>query len=68
MPADFPVTVPVTALTVAIAVLVLLHAPPATASLSFIVSFTHNFNGPVIVTGDESTLTIVVAKHPVPVR
>jgi hypothetical protein len=57
---------PVDPTTVATAVLLLVHVPPATASLSAVVEATHTNNVPVIVAGEVFTVTVVVAIHPVP--
>jgi hypothetical protein len=62
VPADTPVTVP-EELTVAIAVSVLLHAPPGAASLSDVVDSAHTVAVPAMLpaTGNAFTVTNVVA-------
>ena len=63
VPALTPVTIPVLAM-VATAVLVLLHVPPAVASLNEVVEPLHTIKAPLIpggVVGNISTVTTVVA-------
>ena len=47
-PADTPVTIPVEEPTVALAVLLLLHTPPADASLRVLVWAIHTDDGPLM--------------------
>ena len=62
LPADIPVTTPVVGPTVAIAVLLLLHVPPATASVKVVVVLKHTVEKPAIVPEDKtSTVTVLVA-------
>ena len=64
MPADTPVTVPVSEPTVATVVLVLVHDPPPAGSLSVTVSLAHTLAGPLIVVGERLTVIVVCALHP----
>jgi hypothetical protein len=63
-PTVSPVTMPVNKLTVATVVLLLLHVPPAVASLNIVVSPKHTFVLPVIGAGNGFTVTVVVMKQP----
>lgn len=65
MPVAIPVTIPKPE-TVATAVLLLLHIPPAVASLRAIVAPAHTVVGPVIADGKGFTVTTVVMLQPVP--
>lgn len=67
VPAATPVTIPVPDPTVAITVLLLLHAPPVVASLSVVVWLTHAVVAPVIADGSAFTVTGFVDIHPLPV-
>lgn len=62
VPAVMPVTAPVL-LTLATAVLLLLHTPPVTASLNVVVPPVHTVMVPVMVPADgvPDTVTVVVA-------
>ena len=60
MPADLPVTIPVVISTVAIPVALLLHVPPAIASVNCVVSPGHTVNVPVITPGNGLTVTTAV--------
>ena len=60
-----PVTTPVTISTVANAVLLLLHVPPAVASVSVIDKPPQTVDGPAIDTGSGSTDIVRVAIQPV---
>ena len=64
VPAPVPETIPVTGSIIAVVVLLLDQTPPAIISLREIVSPAHSSARPDIKTGDESTLTIAVARHP----
>ena len=61
MPVDTPVAMPVVLPTVAIAVLLLLHVPPDTASVSVVEMPVHVVAGPVIAAGALLMVTSVVA-------
>ena len=61
VPADAPVTTPVAALTVASAVLLLLHVPPVTVLPKAVVRPTHTFVVPVMATGVVFTVRLAVA-------
>lgn len=66
MPAETPVTTPVDGLTVATAVLLLVHVPPATLSVNVIEDPTHVPDGPPI-GGSEVlpvTTNVMVRKQP----
>ena len=67
VPADMPVTTPVTGSTVPTAVLLLLQLPPGDEELSVVVRVTHTLAVPVIVPGPALTVTTAVAKQPVDV-
>lgn len=63
VPKDTLVTSPDAATTVATEVLLLLHVPPAVASLSCVVPPKHTLDAPVM--GDSAfTVTVVVVEHP----
>ena len=64
MPEDTPVTNPVVALTVATAVLVLLHVPPNVPSVNTEVWPTHIVVVPPIAPGIGLTVTVIVAEQP----
>jgi hypothetical protein len=64
VPEATPVTIPVDEPTVAIAPLLLLHAPPAVVSFKFSVDPTHTGLEPVIPVNG-LTVIIVVVMHPV---
>jgi hypothetical protein len=51
-------------LTVPTAVLLLLHVPPLTPSVSAAVVSAHRLNGPTIAPGDGSTVTVAVLLQP----
>ena len=63
VPPDTPVTSPGLT-TVATAVLLLVHVPPKTASLSTISEPSHTEDGPLISAGVGLTVTVVVAIQP----
>ena len=63
MPAVDPVTRPPTTVMLPVP-LVLLHVPPAIASLSNVVKPWHTLNVPSIGPGVAVTVTITVVKHP----
>jgi hypothetical protein len=63
-----PVTAPVAGSTEAIAVLLLLHAPPATAFDNVVVAPVQMVVPPVIEAGDGLTVTEAVAGVPQPVE
>lgn len=67
VPALTPLTMPVPEPTVAIAVLLLLHAPPVIVSLSVVVAPTHAVADPVIVGGNAFTVTAFIALQPEPI-
>ena len=60
-----PVTTPVVEPTVPTAVLLLIHVPPPDRSVSAVVKPMHTFILPIIVTGNELTVTEVPAAQPV---
>ena len=60
VPADAPVTTPVAALTVASAVLLLLHVPPVTVLPKAVVRPTHTLFTPVIAAGIGLTVKPVI--------
>ena len=64
VPVPVPETVPVTGSIIAAEVLLVDQIPPAITSLREIVSPAHSTARPDIKTGDESTLTLAVARHP----
>lgn len=66
VPVVAPVTTPDAEPTGAIAVLLLLHAPPVVASVSVIVAPTHTLLLPVIAAGEVLTVTVAVVAQPVP--
>ena len=61
-----PVTVPFVPLTVATAVLLLVHAPPPDVELKLVFDPEQTFNDPVIVAGLAFTVTGVLVRQPVP--
>ena len=65
VPAVPPVTTPVVEFTVA-DVELLLHVPPAVASVSVIVAPTHTAVGPVMAVGAGVIVMVLVARQPVP--
>ena len=65
VPAIAPVTTPVAALIVALPLL-LVQLPPAGVELSVTVRPTHTLLRPVIVVGLAFTVTVAVARQPVP--
>ena len=65
MPAATPVTRPVVEFTVAWAIALLVHVPPAVASLKAEVKPTHTFEVPVMAEGVVLTVIRVVAIQPV---
>ena len=65
VPSATPVTFPVVAFTDAIDALLLLHVPPAVASLSKIVWPTHTVAEPDIDAGNAFTVMLAVAIQPV---
>jgi hypothetical protein len=64
VPAATPPTVP--AATVAIAVLPLVHTPPATPSLRLVVNPVQTLAVPLMAAGEAFTVTTVVTEHPAP--
>ena len=66
MPADRPVTIPVSEPMEATVVLLLLHVPPAEVSLSATVAPIHTTVGPRITVGSGLTVTTLVTEHPTP--
>ena len=67
-PATTPVTIPVDAPTVALAVLRLAQVPPPRGSLNVAVAPWQRLKVPVIGPGAGLSVTIIVAEHPVPIR
>jgi hypothetical protein len=67
VPAAAPVISPVVALARAVAVLLLLHVPPAVASLRVIDKPEQTADGPVMVEGKALTVTTEVVAQPVAV-
>jgi hypothetical protein len=65
VPAVTPVIIPVVDPAVATVVLLLLHRPPPTPSVSVVVRPVHIDVIPVIGVGEELTVTVVVVEHPV---
>ena len=65
MPAVTPETNPLPDPMVATEVVLLVHAPPASASVSAVVEPAHTVGTPVIVEGRGSTVTGIEVKHPV---
>jgi hypothetical protein len=65
VPAAIPLTIPLSEPMVATAILLLLHAPPPTPSLSIVVPPTHTFDDPLIAGGAVLTFTVVVIAQPV---
>ncbi len=65
MPVVTPDTTPPVDVTVATAVLLLLHVPPEVASLNVTVDPTHTFALPVIAAGNGLTVNTADAAHPV---
>jgi hypothetical protein len=63
-PVSTPVTIPDEEPTVARAVLLLVHVPPVTVSVSVTDEPTHTVAGPVITVGDGLTFIVVVAVQP----
>jgi hypothetical protein len=53
--------------TTATVVLSLVHTPPATPSLKFVVAPAQAIGDPAIEDGTGFTVTVVIAEHPVPV-
>jgi len=66
VPWDTPVTTPVDSPTVATAALLVDHVPPAVPSPSDVVEPTQTTGIPVIDSGIEFTVTVLVDVHPVP--
>jgi hypothetical protein len=64
VPADTLVTIPLAEPTVAIATLLLVHTPPATALFNKIVEPVHKLEGPAIAVGVVDTVTVLIATHP----
>ena len=64
VPAATPVTIAFSDPTVAAALLLLLHTPPAIASLSVVVKPAHTVAVPVTDAGSASIVTVVVVAHP----
>ena len=64
-PPPTPVTTPLSEPTEALAVLLLLHEPPETASVNVITEPAHTEAAPLMEPGTELTDTIVVAVQPV---
>ena len=60
-----PLTTP-PLLTVATPVLLLLHVPPGTGSLSVMDDPAHTWSGPVMALGEEFTVTVTEREQPVP--
>ena len=65
VPSATPDTTPVVLPMVAVAVVVLIQVPPATASLNVMVAPTHTALGPVIAAGMVYTAIVVLTLHPV---
>ena len=65
VPSATPFTTPVVEPMVAVAVVVLIHVPPATASLRVIVAPTHTALGPVMAVGMVYTAIVVLTLQPV---
>lgn len=65
MPALTPLATPVAEPMVAMLPLVLLHVPPVVVIASVAELPIHTPVGPVIVPGDEPTVTVVVVRQPV---
>ena len=65
-PEATPVTTPEVEPTVAMATLLLLHAPPGTTLLNVVVAPAHVDDAPVMPAGDVVTDSENVAAHPVP--
>lgn len=67
VPAETPVTTPEVGLTVAIAVLLLLHVPPTVESKRVIVPPTHTLEEPIItdMVPEPVTVMVLVVKQPV---
>lgn len=59
-PAATPVTTPVAELTVALAVLLLLHVPPAVASVSVVLIPVHNVEAPEMAAAAVRSVTTLV--------
>lgn len=64
VPIVTPVIVPFSDPIVAAAVLLLVHTPPPTASLSVVVSFAQTPDAPIIAVGDKPTVIVVMAIQP----
>jgi hypothetical protein len=64
-PAATPVTTPVPAFTVAIAVLALLHMPPGVASENGVLNPIHTIGAPVTAAGSGLTVAVIVIAQPV---
>ena len=65
LPVATPVTTPVPEPTVAIKGSLLIHEPPAVASLNVIACPSHTFGPPVIVAGNGLTVVMAVVIQPV---
>ena len=65
MPAATPVTVPVDDPTVAMALLLVVHDPPAETSVRFVDDPTHTKELPDIEDGTSATVSVVAAPQPV---
>ena len=63
-PAASVVTIPVAGSIVATAKLLLLHVPPAVASISMVLAPAHTEVTPVIAAGSRFTVTAIAAAHP----
>ena len=63
VPADTPVTIPIE-LTVAVDILLLLHAPPPMLSLNVIIAPVHTMPGPEMADGNGFIVTPFVALQP----
>ena len=64
-PEVIPVTTPDKEPTVAVAIAPLTHMPPLTPSVNVVESLVHIVDAPVMVVGDNVTVTIFVAVQPV---
>ena len=65
VPADTPLTIPVSDPTVAVSILLLLHAPPGTTSVNIKLAPAQTTDAPVIGPGDKLTVIEVVVAQPV---
>lgn len=63
VPGTTPVTIPVVGPTVAMVVALDVHAPPVGVQLSVVVDPTHTFGLPVIIPGNENTVTTAVLRQ-----